>query len=254
MRPKNPPPSPDMHVITLPIWFEGEAAAHIAHSFFGERRSGRTFEFPYKAPPNYVVSSELEETWVRAAKRYPERPADGQIELFSMIQVSMPEPADHWVTDKVAAKWIEKVRGVSDELANLWLQISPNIVENVDQSSSKFRADEIYQTMPGLEELRAFLARLECQSPPHGIQSQGHKADKRYFIRKLSEEMKSVTERWRHSDVALIASVIFGEQVEAPHVHRATQDLSPATPKEDLAWRKRILNPGDHPSDQEQTD
>jgi hypothetical protein len=218
-----------MKVISFPNWFEPKTVSYIADFFSGENKvevGENTFTFDHEIPRDYLTSSDLERIWSKAKKRYPDESAKGQIELFRMIEFSIPETEANWTTRIKAEQWRNRFMVTLDKLDRLWAEIPSNFMTHVDESQNMFRADELDKNGKGLGEFRSLIEKLECVEPVHGRQTVGHKAEKLHFMSELSGEFKVATGKWMRADVAKIASIIYGVSVTAQDVTKATRSMN----------------------------
>lgn len=217
-----------MKVISFPNWFEPKTLSYIADFFNGENKvevGENSFTFDHEIPRDYLTSPDLERIWLKAKKRYPKEVSKGQIELFRMIEFSFPEAEANWTTKRQAKLWQRKFLATLNRLERLWTEMPSNLLAHVDDSQNMFRADELYKNGSGVSELKSVIEQLQCVGPIHGRQTVGQKAEKLHFMRELSGEFKIATGKWMRTDVAKIASTIYGVSVTAQDVTKATRGM-----------------------------
>ncbi|MEQ9464126.1 MAG: hypothetical protein RJQ10_10730 [Haliea sp.] len=232
-----------MRLLTFPNWFEDEAVREIVEILELENVSERAYKLPDDFPEEewligkITMDDRLERAWIRSKSYYPDSPDYGQVQLWSCI-VTAYFYEKNWATDPEAKRWKNKLDSLINSLANHWEEIPANfycdmhIDERPDLDfivNAKFQ----WRKLPGLSEMRSTAANLIVKSAPHGVQVRGEKARRRYFVRSLSTQLKTLTGQWKREIVAEITSVIFECEFTAPDVIRATKGMDQTTLEDD---------------------
>tara|TARA_R110002074_G_scaffold316748_1_gene487203 strand:+ start:1634 stop:2455 length:822 start_codon:yes stop_codon:yes gene_type:complete len=246
-------------LITFSDSFEPETIEYIVHICGGgEHLQGRTYGFDteYNRPGHVtllelervVTSPELNPTWKRAKKYFPNLAFRGQCVLFLAIRSSL-RPEGIYVSEREAGIWkdkfltkIQEARELAEmtpENLNTFMGLHQNLTRSVgddayrDSWNNKGEAGRaLISLMYGqsnlvslLDSITHAISQIPYSRKGHASQFKGRNAERAYFVRALSKILMFQTGEWKRSTVAEVTSVAFDCNYTPKEVVRATKDM-----------------------------
>jgi hypothetical protein len=205
----------------VPRWIEPETIEHAEVALDVDDSEYDWEPSRVEAAVKCLRHPELSAVWERAKSYFAGLPCRGQIQLFDVINGSLPCDYAHYCTLGEAEEWKSKFLTKISEVNALWKGRPVNF-------SSEMIVSELQKTLtipdgteligpssPGQHWVNFLLktesgAKLfEYSSKGFGKHVKGSNARRTYFVRELSAAIMKMTGQWKRVTVAEITSALF---------------------------------------------